>query len=96
VLELWEPDHAFHRIETYLGAVGLVADLYLGYGLGRAQRRTAWADPPEPCRLPLAACRVGGGIVRDSDPHDEIEESWVKARPLLAATGAPRMAEVNA
>jgi para-aminobenzoate synthetase component 1 len=27
---------------------------------------------------------VGGGIVWDSDPQDEIEESWVKARPLLA------------
>ena len=32
---------------------------------------------------------VGGGIVWDSDPADEIEESWVKARPLLAAIGAP-------
>ncbi|MCC6223939.1 MAG: anthranilate synthase component I family protein [Thermoleophilia bacterium] len=31
---------------------------------------------------------VGGGIVWDSDPHEEIEESWVKARPLLAAIGA--------
>jgi para-aminobenzoate synthetase component I len=28
---------------------------------------------------------VGGGIVWDSDPVAEIEESWVKARPLLAA-----------
>lgn len=28
---------------------------------------------------------VGGGVVWDSDPHDEVEESWVKARPLLAA-----------
>jgi para-aminobenzoate synthetase component 1 len=27
---------------------------------------------------------VGGGIVWDSRPDDEIEESWVKARPLLA------------
>jgi len=27
---------------------------------------------------------VGGGIVWDSDPLAEIEESWVKARPLLA------------
>jgi para-aminobenzoate synthetase component I len=26
---------------------------------------------------------VGGGIVWDSDPASEIEESWVKARPLL-------------
>jgi para-aminobenzoate synthetase component 1 len=32
---------------------------------------------------------VGGGIVWDSDPEDEIEESWVKARPLLARLGAP-------
>ena len=31
---------------------------------------------------------VGGGIVWDSEPEDEIEESWVKARPLLAALGA--------
>ena len=32
---------------------------------------------------------VGGGIVWDSDPAAEIEESWVKARPLLDAIGAP-------
>lgn len=32
---------------------------------------------------------VGGGIVWDSDPAAEIEESWVKARPLLAALGSP-------
>ncbi|HEX6789333.1 MAG TPA: anthranilate synthase component I family protein [Gaiellaceae bacterium] len=32
---------------------------------------------------------VGGGIVWDSDPRGEVEESWVKARPLLAAIGAP-------
>jgi para-aminobenzoate synthetase component 1 len=32
---------------------------------------------------------VGGGIVWDSDPAAEVEESWVKARPLLAAVGAP-------
>lgn len=31
---------------------------------------------------------VGGGIVWDSDPPAEIEESWVKARPLLAAVGS--------
>jgi para-aminobenzoate synthetase component 1 len=30
---------------------------------------------------------VGGGIVWHSDPEAEIEESWVKARPLLAAVG---------
>src|SRR5438876_12017699 len=32
---------------------------------------------------------AGGGIVWDSDPEEEIEESWVKLRPLLAAIGAP-------
>ena len=31
---------------------------------------------------------VGGGIVWDSRPEDEIEESWVKARPLLALVGS--------
>lgn len=31
---------------------------------------------------------VGGGIVWDSQPAAEVEESWVKARPLLAAIGA--------
>jgi len=37
---------------------------------------------------------VGGGIVWDSDPRGEVEESWVKARPLLAAIGAPLPAVV--
>jgi para-aminobenzoate synthetase component I len=32
---------------------------------------------------------VGGGVVWDSDPEGEVEESWVKARPLLAAVGGP-------
>ena len=32
---------------------------------------------------------AGGGIVWDSDPGAEIGESWVKARPLLEAIGAP-------
>ena len=32
---------------------------------------------------------VGGGIVWDSEPDAEIEESWTKARPLLEAIGAP-------
>jgi para-aminobenzoate synthetase component I len=32
---------------------------------------------------------VGGGIVWDSDPVAEVEESLVKAAPLLEAIGAP-------
>jgi len=37
---------------------------------------------------------VGGGIVWDSEPAAEVEESLVKARPLLAAIGAPLPAAV--
>ncbi len=32
---------------------------------------------------------VGGGVVWDSDPAAEVDESWTKARPLLEAIGAP-------
>jgi para-aminobenzoate synthetase component 1 len=39
---------------------------------------------------------VGGGIVWDSEPEAEIEESWVKARPLLEAIGAPLADPVRA
>jgi para-aminobenzoate synthetase component 1 len=66
VLELWQADGAFARIEEYLGeagffgpgAAGLVADLYLGYGLSKTIRRASLPPPPEPCPLPLAACRI--------------------------------------
>ena len=36
---------------------------------------------------------VGGGIVWDSEPEAEIEESWTKARPILEAVGS-RVPEV--
>jgi para-aminobenzoate synthetase component 1 len=39
---------------------------------------------------------AGGGIVWDSEPGAEVEESWVKARPLLAAIGAPLPEAVRA
>jgi anthranilate/para-aminobenzoate synthase component I len=66
VLEIRQAEGAFAAIEGYLrergffggGADGVVADLYLGYGLSAAIRREPWPDPPEPCPLPLAACRV--------------------------------------
>jgi para-aminobenzoate synthetase component I len=66
VLELWSHEGAFEALEEYLrghgflagGATGVVADVYLGYGLSRALRRRAGPPPPEPCRLPLAACRI--------------------------------------
>ena len=63
VLELHEPANAFELLQAYLderllGREGLVADLYLGYGLSEALRRSAVPSPPEPCPLPLLACRV--------------------------------------
>jgi para-aminobenzoate synthetase component 1 len=66
VLEVWDPEDAFAVVEEYLrdagffegGGDGLAADLFLGYGLSRTIRREPWPDPPEPCRLPLAACRI--------------------------------------
>jgi para-aminobenzoate synthetase component 1 len=61
LLELHDPAGAFEAVEAHLAERlrrGLVADLYLGYGLSQALRREATPSPPEPCPLPLAACRV--------------------------------------
>ncbi|HEU0337545.1 MAG TPA: anthranilate synthase component I family protein [Gaiellaceae bacterium] len=38
---------------------------------------------------------VGGGVVWDSEPGAEVEESWTKARPLLAALGSSPPAAVD-
>jgi para-aminobenzoate synthetase component I len=40
------------------GADGLVADVYIGYGLSGPLRRTTTPPPPEPCPLPSAAGRI--------------------------------------
>jgi para-aminobenzoate synthetase component I len=61
MLELYEPEGALDRLEEYLAAElrdGLVADVYLGYGLSATLRRESWPSPPEPCPLPLLAARV--------------------------------------
>jgi para-aminobenzoate synthetase component 1 len=39
---------------------------------------------------------VGGGVVWDSEPVAEVEESWVKARPLLDAIRSASRAQVAA
>jgi para-aminobenzoate synthetase component 1 len=65
-LEIHEAHGAFGRLEAWLrdqgffrpGGEHLVADLYLGYGLSQTLRRDGTPLPPEPCPLPLAACRV--------------------------------------
>jgi para-aminobenzoate synthetase component I len=66
VLEVWSGGDPLAELESYLADAGLfgpaggvVADVFLGYGLSRALRRAPWPDPPEPCRLPLVAARIG-------------------------------------
>jgi para-aminobenzoate synthetase component 1 len=85
VLELYEPEGAFDALEAYLeqlwGRDGLVADLYLGYGLSAAIRRETSPGPPEPCPLPLLACRIRpeAGLRRVSTVGYEVgewERSW--------------------
>ena len=55
------------RIERFLAGhgfggadppAGMLADLYLGYGLAACIAGVHEPQPPEPCPLPLAACRV--------------------------------------
>jgi para-aminobenzoate synthetase component I len=66
VLEVWGSDEPFAEVEAHLrdagffsgGAEGLVADVFFAYASSRRLRRAPWPDPPEPCRLPLAACRI--------------------------------------
>jgi para-aminobenzoate synthetase component 1 len=68
VLELRQPRGAFEALESYVVdelRPGLVADVFLGYGLSEPLRRTDASAPPEPCpALPLLACRV-----RKDEPH---------------------------
>ncbi|MGH3018987.1 MAG: hypothetical protein ACRDNR_02350, partial [Gaiellaceae bacterium] len=67
MLEVWRSDDPLAEVEGYLrdagffgGAVSddFVADVFLGYRISSSLRRAPWPDPPEPCRLPLAAARV--------------------------------------
>jgi len=64
LLELHEPAGAFRALEAFLAderfyeREGVVADLFLAYGLSKSIRRTDGPSPPEPCRLPLLACRI--------------------------------------
>ena len=96
-LELTEPEGAFRALERWLGelgflgdgAGGLVADLYLGYGLSRTIRRRRTPSPPEPCRLPLLACvvrRRGYAVVyednaarEDSPSIGPWEATWARS-----------------
>jgi para-aminobenzoate synthetase component 1 len=114
LLELRDSHGAFERIEAWLrgrgfftsGGEGLVAELYLGYGLSREIRRGSAAAPPEPCHaLPLAACR----LARESHVtrrHEGFEigdwaETWTAAEycaaieEVRAAIGRGDVYQVN-
>jgi para-aminobenzoate synthetase component 1 len=86
VLEIWDAEDPLAELESYLTETGffrrddLVADVFLGYGISRSLRRAAWPDPPEPCRLPLAAARIHRADERPPAPGvlaiGEWERSW--------------------
>jgi para-aminobenzoate synthetase component I len=89
MLEIHEPDGAFERLEAFLraagffvdggaGADGLCADLYLGYGLSRVQRRRRTPGPPEVTSLPLAACRIRPAADRATDPEAGVDAGKVE------------------
>ena len=71
MLELWEAEGAFERIEAWLrergffapGGEGLVADLYLGYGLSRTIRRTTSRLPPGRRKRTRARAPASRGLV---------------------------------
>ena len=92
MLELHDAEGAFAALEDYLaaedfwGRTGVVADLYLGYGLSDALRRTATSAPPEPCPLPLLACRIR---TEDGRPPDG-DFSLASDRRLGAHVGRRR------
>jgi para-aminobenzoate synthetase component 1 len=82
-----------------IAAVDLIAALEpVGRGASMGALGTIWPNGDLELALTIRTFAVadgrihlwvGGGIVWDSDPGEEIEESWTKAAPLLAAIGAP-------
>ena len=87
MLELWSPEGAFEALEAYLAQElrpGLVAHVYLGYGLSESLRRDTTPAPPEPCRLPLLACRVSEPAMSSGRAPGPVsigqwERSWTDA-----------------
>ncbi|MGH3023663.1 MAG: anthranilate synthase component I family protein [Gaiellaceae bacterium] len=98
MLEVWSGEDPLGEVEAYLheagflgGGEGAVADLFLGYGISGSLRRAPWPDPPEPCRLPLAAVRIRR---RDEQPRTagafrigEWRRSWDDERYAAAIEG---------
>jgi len=111
VLELYSSDGAFETLEAYLADElrdGLVADVFLAYGLSGPQRREPWPSPPEPCRLPLLAARVrplsdesspgrgaAGFRVGDWEPTWSAEEHAAAVEAVRAAIARGDVYQVN-
>jgi para-aminobenzoate synthetase component I len=76
MLEVWDGLDPVGAVEDYLeaagffhgGAADVVADVYFGYAISERLRRLAVPAAPEPCRLPLAACRVRPARETDGTP----------------------------
>ncbi len=81
-----------------IAAVDLIAALEpVGRGASMGAYGTIWPNGDLELALTIRTFAVaegrihlwvGGGVVWDSDPEEEIEESWTKAAPLLAAIGS--------
>jgi para-aminobenzoate synthetase component 1 len=112
VLEVWDGDDPIAEVEAYLrdsgflgGRPDAVADLYLGYRISDRLRRGAHPSPPEPCRLPLAACRIRAAEEPRPRPGDfgvgRWERTWDDAgyaaaiRAARAAIGRGDVYQVN-
>ena len=70
------------------GAEGVVADVYLGYGLSDSLRRGQTPSPPEPCPLPPAAVRIRpedeAPIVAGGFSIGDWEQTWSPAEHAAA------------
>ena len=109
MFEVWDGG-SFAEIEAYLvdagffGRTGVVADVFLGYALSNALLRVS-APPPEPCRLPLAACRIrpvsappqqaGAFTVGDWDATWTPAEHAAAIEAVQAAIAAGEVYQVN-
>ncbi len=99
VLELHQPEGALEALEQYLAGelrAGLVADVYLGYGLAETLRREPWPSPSEPCPLPVAAARIrpanaSNSLLQASFRVGDWEPTW-SPEDYAAAVGEVRAA----
>ncbi|MGH3112238.1 MAG: chorismate-binding protein, partial [Gaiellaceae bacterium] len=82
--EVWSAEDPLAEVESYLREAGffggrsrdVVADVFLAYGISRSLRRAQWPDPPELCRLPLAAVRVRPAADPTSSAGDYAVGEW--------------------